>query len=165
MTGGRLRRLRDWLDNETFMVTYSDGVGNVDIDALLAFHRAHGGLATVTAVQPPARFGNLELQGNQVVEFTEKVQKYETWINGGFFVFEPGVLDYLQGDEEPLEQGPLGRLAQDGQLFAYKHKGFWHPMDTVRDRDTLEGLAEKGAPPWLHFHDTKVPASAHYIHA
>lgn len=168
MTGGRLLRLRDWLDNETFMVTYSDGVGNVDINALLAFHRAHGGLATVTAVQPPARFGNLELDGNQVVEFTEKVQKHETWINGGFFVFEPGVLDYLTGDQEPLEQGPLGRLAEDGQLFAYKHKGFWHPMDTIRDRETLEKMAGEGVPPWLQFDPLPVGTGAslpHYIHA
>lgn len=156
MTGGRLKRLRSWLDDETFMVTYSDGVGNVDLDALLAFHRSHGKLATVTAVQPPARFGNLELgpcdgDGGQVVEFTEKVIKYETWINGGFFVFEPGVLDYLTGDEEPLEQAPLTRLAHDGQLMAYKHKGFWHPMDTVRDRDTLDKLGCQAMPPWMDF--------------
>lgn len=152
MTGGRLRRLRDWLDNETFMATYSDGVGNVDIEELLAFHRSHGGLATVTAVQPPARFGNLELEGDQVIEFTEKVRKHETWINGGFFVLEPGVLDYLAGDDEPFERAPLTNLARDGQLFAYKHKGFWHPMDTVRDREHLEQqLANGGVPPWLEF--------------
>ena len=151
MTGGRLLRLRDWLTDGTFMVTYSDGVGNIDVDALLAFHRAHGGLATVTAVQPPARFGNLEIDGGRVVEFTEKVVKYETWINGGFFVFEPGVLDYLTGDPEPLEQAPLARLARDGQLFAYQHKGFWHPMDTVRDREQLERLCTEGIPPWLRF--------------
>jgi glucose-1-phosphate cytidylyltransferase len=151
MTGGRLKRLKTWLHDETFMVTYSDGVGNIDIDALLAFHRSHGRLATVTAVQPPARFGNLELDGEQVVEFTEKVQKHETWINGGYFVFEPGVLDYLTDDTEPLEMTPMRRLAEDGQLFAYKHKGFWHPMDTVRDRDTLDDLAGQEPPPWLAF--------------
>lgn len=151
MTGGRLLRLRDWLDGEPFMVTYSDGVGNIDIDALLDFHKSHGGLATVTAVQPPARFGNLELEGERVVQFTEKVRKYETWINGGFFVFEPGVLDYITGDEEPLEQSPLVNLALDGQLFAYKHHGFWHPMDTIRDRDHLEQLARQKVPPWLEF--------------
>lgn len=151
MTGGRLRRLRGWLDDETFMVTYSDGVGNVDIAALLDFHRSHGKLATVSAVQPPARFGNLEIEGSQVVEFTEKVVKYETWINGGFFVFEPGVFDYLTGDEEPLEQAPLTRLAHDGQLMAYKHKGFWHPMDTIRDRDTLDKLGSSPLPPWMDF--------------
>lgn len=151
MTGGRLRRLRDWLGNETFMVTYSDGVGNIDIDALLAFHRSHQGLATVTAVQPPARFGCLDLDGERVAEFAEKVTSYETWINGGFFVFEPGIFDYLDGDQEPLEQAPLTRLARDGQLFAYKHKGFWHPMDTMRDREQLDRLAADGNPTWLDF--------------
>ena len=158
MTGGRLRRLRDWLPDSTFMVTYSDGVGNVDIDALLAFHRSHGRLATVTAVQPPARFGNLELDGNQVTAFTEKVHSQETWINGGYFVFEPGVLDYLSGDDEPLEQAPLARLAEDGELFAYKHADFWHPMDTVRDRDHLERLAADETPPWLRFAAAETPA-------
>lgn len=151
MTGGRLRRLREWIGGEPFMVTYSDGVGNIDIEALLDFHRSHGGLATVTAVQPPARFGNLELNGSQVTEFTEKVLKHETWINGGFFVFEPGVLDYLTDDQEPLEQAPLTRLAQDGQLFAFKHTGFWHPMDTVRDRDHLNQLYASSNVPWLDF--------------
>lgn len=151
MTGGRLLRLRNWLDKSTFMVTYSDGVGSIDLDALLRFHRSHGRLATVTAVQPPARFGNLEIVGDQVVEFTEKVRKHETWINGGFFVFEPGVLDYISGDSEPLEQTPLVNLARDGQLFAYKHHGFWHPMDTVRDRDYLDGLCATGNPPWMQF--------------
>jgi glucose-1-phosphate cytidylyltransferase len=151
MTGGRLLRLRKWLKNETFMTTYSDGVGNVDIDALIKFHRSHGRLATVTAVQPPARFGNLELAGDQVIDFTEKVRKHETWINGGFFVFEPGVLDYIPGDAEPLEHSPLTNLARDGQLFAYKHHGFWHPMDTIRDREHLDGLCSSGTMPWLQF--------------
>jgi glucose-1-phosphate cytidylyltransferase len=156
MTGGRLLRLRQWLKSETFMVTYADGVGNIDLQGLIAFHRSHGRLATVTAVQPPARFGNLELDDNRVVEFTEKVQKFETWINGGFFVFEPGVLDYISGDEMPLEHAPLINLARDGQLFAYKHYGFWQPMDTVRDRDFLNTLYAAGAPPWLQF---DIPAS------
>lgn len=151
MTGGRLLRLRDWLKNETFMTTYSDGVGNVDIEALIKFHRSHGKLATVTAVQPPARFGNLELAGDKVVEFTEKVRKHETWINGGYFVFEPGVLDYIPGDAEPLEQSPLTNLARDGQLFAYRHSGFWHPMDTIRDREHLDGLCATTPIPWLQF--------------
>jgi glucose-1-phosphate cytidylyltransferase len=150
MTGGRLLRLKDWLDRETFMVTYSDGVGNIDIAKLVAFHKSHGRLATVTAVQPPARFGNLELDGDRVSEFTEKVQKHETWINGGFFVFEPGVLDYIPGLAEPLEMSPLANLARAGELLAYKHHGFWHPMDTVRDRDTLTNLATDD-PPWLQF--------------
>ncbi|MEL7491737.1 MAG: glucose-1-phosphate cytidylyltransferase [Pseudomonadota bacterium] len=154
MTGGRLLRLRDWIKNETFMVTYSDGVGNVDIDALIKFHKSHGKLATVTAVQPPARFGNLELDGDNVTAFTEKVRKHETWINGGFFVFEPGVLDYIPGDSEPLEHSPLTRIAEDGELRAFKHNGFWHPMDTVRDRDHLNSLYESGAAPWRQFDRT-----------
>ncbi len=151
MTGGRIKRLKNWLGNEPFMVTYSDGVGNIDIDALLAFHNSHDGIATVTAVQPPARFGNLQLDGDQVTAFTEKVQTQETWINGGYFVFEPEVFDYLTGDAEPLEMAPLSRLAEDGELFAYKHSGFWHPMDTVRDRDQLDRLAGEVPPPWLDF--------------
>nr|WP_323782340.1 glucose-1-phosphate cytidylyltransferase [Amylibacter sp.] len=151
MTGGRILRLREWLNNETFMVTYSDGVGNIDIAALLAFHKSHGKLATVTAVQPPARFGNLDLEGTQVVEFTEKVTKHETWINGGFFVFEPGIFDYIPGDSEPMELSPLTNIARDGELMAYKHKGFWHPMDTVRDRDYLDSLVSDGDPPWMDF--------------
>jgi glucose-1-phosphate cytidylyltransferase len=156
MTGGRILRLREWLKNETFMVTYSDGVGNVDIDALLKFHKSHGKLATVTAVQPPARFGNLDLEGNHVVEFTEKVTKNETWINGGFFVFEPGILDYIPGDDEPLELSPLTNIALDGELMAYKHDGFWHPMDTIRDRDYLDTLVSDGDPPWMNF-ENKAP--------
>jgi glucose-1-phosphate cytidylyltransferase len=165
MTGGRLLRLKNWLRDETFMVTYSDGVGNIDIEALLAFHRSHGGLATVTAVTPPARFGSLELEGDRVVEFSEKVQRQETWINGGFFVFEPGIFDYLSGDSEPLEMAPLRRLAEDGQLFAYKHHGFWHPMDTIRDRETLDAYAGEEPPPWLRFDrepsGARTPSMAH----
>jgi glucose-1-phosphate cytidylyltransferase len=151
MTGGRLLRLKSWLRNETFMTTYSDGVGNINIEALIKFHRSHGKLATVTAVQPPARFGNLELDNGRVVEFTEKVRKHETWINGGFFVFEPGILDYIPGDREPLEMSPLANLARDGQLFAYKHHDFWHPMDTIRDREHLETLSASPRVPWLDF--------------
>jgi glucose-1-phosphate cytidylyltransferase len=151
MTGGRLLRLKEWLNGETFMVTYSDGVGNVDIERLLAFHRAHGKLATVTAVKPPARFGSLQLEGDKVVEFAEKIQKNEAWINGGFFVFEPGILDYIPGDAEPLEQSPLTNIARDGELRAFRHEGFWHPMDTIRDRDYLNRLCEEGVPPWRAF--------------
>ncbi|NWG91655.1 MAG: glucose-1-phosphate cytidylyltransferase [Parvularculaceae bacterium] len=151
MTGGRLLRLKEWLNGETFMVTYSDGVGNVDIERLLAFHRAHGKLATVTAVKPPARFGSLQLEGDKVVQFAEKIQENEAWINGGFFVFEPGVLDYIPGDAEPLEQSPLTNIARDGELRAFKHAGFWHPMDTIRDRDYLNRLCEEGVPPWRVF--------------
>ena len=157
MTGGRLRRLREWIGHDTFMATYSDGVGNIDIGALLAFHRSHGGLATVTAVQPPARFGNLEIEQGRVTQFTEKVNNGETWINGGFFVLEPAVLDYISCDEEPFEQGPLMKLARDGQLFAYKHSGFWHPMDTVRDRDHLNACCASGVPPWMEFEPERAP--------
>ncbi len=153
MTGGRLLRLKEWLRNDTFMTTYSDGVGNIDIDALLKFHKSHGKLATVTAVQPPARFGSLEMDNGRVVRFAEKVRKNEAWINGGFFVFEPGVFDYLPGDSEPLEQSPLANLAKDGQLFAYQHPGFWHPMDTVRDRDHLESFTSQL--PWMDFSGTE----------
>ncbi len=151
MTGGRLLRLKEWLKGETFMVTYSDGVGNIDIPKVLEFHRSHGKLATVTAVQPQARFGSLKLEGDKVVEFAEKAQKNESWINGGFFVFEPGILDYIPGDAEPLEMAPLTNIALDGELRAFKHEGFWHPMDTVRDRDHLNALWESGAPPWRQF--------------
>jgi glucose-1-phosphate cytidylyltransferase len=151
MTGGRISRARDWVGGETFMATYSDGVGNIDINALLRFHRSHGKLATVTAVQPPARFGSLELDGNRVTEFSEKVLKHVTWINGGFFVFEPGIMDYLSDDAGPLELAPLSQIARDGQLMAFKHYGFWHPMDTIRDRDHLSGLCREATPPWLDF--------------
>lgn len=152
MTSGRIRRLKDWLTpEEPFFVTYSDGLGNIDIDALLKFHKSHGKLATVTAVQPPARFGNIEIRDGRVTAFTEKVRGFETWINGGFFVFEPGVLDYMVDDTEPLELGPLGQMARDGELMAYCHTGFWHPMDTVRDRNTLNGLCDEDPLPWLNF--------------
>ncbi|WBU62709.1 glucose-1-phosphate cytidylyltransferase [Paracoccus aerodenitrificans] len=161
MTSGRIRRLRDWIGDETFMVTYSDGLGNIRIDELLEFHRSHGRLATVTAVQPPARFGNMELGKNDLVHaFTEKVRRHETWINGGFFVFEPGVFDYLVDDTEPLEQSPMVNLTSDGQLMAFKHCGFWHPMDTVRDRNALNELAEQSPPPWLDFAEISPAARA-----
>jgi glucose-1-phosphate cytidylyltransferase len=147
-TGGRVRRLRSWVGDATFMVTYGDGIGNVDIHALVEFHRSHGRLATVTAVRPPARFGALVLSGDQVVEFTEKPQVGEGWINGGFFVFEPRVLDYLDGDECILEREPLERLADERQLMAFGHEGFWQPMDTVREKELLESLWQSGNAPW-----------------
>jgi glucose-1-phosphate cytidylyltransferase len=153
MTGGRLLRLRRWLEGEPFMVTYGDGVGDVDIAALLRFHRAHGRLATVTAVRPPARFGGLVFDGDRVCEFSEKPQAAEGWINGGFFVFEPGVLDYLDGDASVLERAPLERLARDGELHAYRHEGFWQPMDTVRERQLLEQLWTGGGAPWKTWSD------------
>jgi len=148
MTGGRLRRLRPTLGDQTFMLTYGDGVGNIDIAALLAFHRAHGRLATVTAVRPPARFGGLTLDGDTVSEFSEKPQTGEGWINGGFFVFEPAIFDHLVDDETILERMPLERLSEQRQLMAYRHDGFWQPMDTLRDRQLLESLWASGAAPW-----------------
>lgn len=148
MTGGRLRRVKSFVGDSTFMVTYGDGLGNVDIGALLAYHRAHGKLATVTAVRPPARFGDLTIVGDAVEAFTEKPQAHEGWINGGFFVFEPGVLDYIDGDTISLEREPLERIARAGQLMAYRHHGFWQPMDTLREKLLLEDLWSSGAAPW-----------------
>ena len=147
-TGGRIRRLRKWIGEEPFCLTYGDGLSDVDIGRLVAFHRAHGKLATVTAVRPPARFGGLELVGDQVQSFTEKSQINEGWINGGFFVLEPRVLDYIAGDGTLWEHEPLERLARDGELCAFRHEGFWQPMDTLRDLRSLETLWASGAPPW-----------------
>ena len=150
MTGGRIKRLAPMVDGETFMVTYGDGVGDIDVGALREFHQSHGKLATVTAVRPPARFGGLVLDGDEttVVEFTEKPQSDAGWINGGFFVFEPGVFDYLGDDTTSLERAPLERLAADGQLMAYRHQGFWQPMDTLREKRLLDRLWGEGAAPW-----------------
>ena len=131
------------------MATYGDGVGNVDITRLVAFHQAHGKLATVTAVRPPARFGGIELDGDRVVLFSEKPQTSAGWINGGFFVFEPDVLEYLPGDDTSLEREPLERLAADGELMAYKHAGFWQPMDTAREKRLLDDLWQDGDAPWV----------------
>lgn len=147
-TGGRIKRLKDWLGDETFMLTWGDGVSNIDLDALLRFHRSHGRLATLTAVRPPARFGHLELDGDRIVEFTEKPQTSEGWINGAFFVLEPGVFDYVDGDATQWEREPLERLAADGQLMAYRHESFWQCMDTIRDKKLLEKLWVEGMAPW-----------------
>lgn len=146
-TGGRVKRLQRLIGDEPFMVTYGDGVSDIDIRALVAFHRRHGRLATVTAVRPPSRFGSLALDGDEVREFSEKPAS-EGWINGGFFVFEPAVFDYLEGDQTILEREPLERLAAEGQLMAFRHTSFWHPMDTPRDRATLEALWASGDAPW-----------------
>jgi glucose-1-phosphate cytidylyltransferase len=147
-SGGRMRRLREHLGDETFMLTYGDGVSDVDIGDLVRFHRGHGRLATITAVRPPARFGGLTFDGDLVTEFTEKPQVGEGWINGGFFVLEPAVLDYLEGDDTVFELDPLERLAREGQLTAYRHEGFWQCMDTLRDLRLLEGLWQSGEVPW-----------------
>jgi glucose-1-phosphate cytidylyltransferase len=149
MTGGRLLRLKSRLqDKGTFMLTYGDGVSNVNLCALLDFHRLHGKLATVTSVRPPARFGDLAIDGDKVVCFAEKPQAAEGWINGGFFVFEPGVFEYLENDFTILEKSPLERLAEDGQLMAYRHTGYWQSMDTLRDKQALEEAWASGVAPW-----------------
>lgn len=149
MTGGRLHRLERHLRSEgTFMATYGDGVSDADISRLREFHKSHGRLATITAVRPPARFGTMQFDGDRVINFKEKPQTGEGWINGGFFVFEPGIFDYLDGDATILEREPLERLAADGQLMAFRHHGFWQPMDTVRDRDYLNERWASGDAPW-----------------
>jgi glucose-1-phosphate cytidylyltransferase len=149
LTGGRLKRVRDHLDDETFLMTYGDGVADIDVAASIAFHRAHGRVATLTATQPPGRFGRLVF-GDQdaVVEFEEKPEGDGAWINGGFFVLEPTVLDYIEGDETSWESHALPRLAAEGRLGAYRHHGFWQPMDTLRDRQRLEELWAADRAPW-----------------
>jgi glucose-1-phosphate cytidylyltransferase len=146
-TGGRIKRLAPYLGDGTFMLTWGDGVSNLDLRKLLEFHRSHGRLATVTAVRPPARFGRLDLLGDAVARFSEKPLD-EGWINGAFFVLEPGVFDYVDGDDTQWEREPLERLAEDGQLMAYRHEGYWQCMDTLRDKKRLEELWESGDPPW-----------------
>ncbi|MDT7542578.1 MAG: glucose-phosphate cytidylyltransferase [Acidobacteriota bacterium] len=148
LTGGRVKRLEPWLRDSTFMVTYGDGVSDVDLAGLLAFHRAHGRIATVTAVRPPARFGGLVFDGDRVAHFTEKPQIGEGWINGGFLVFEPAIFDYLEGDQSSLEADAMERLAADQQLMAYRHGSFWQCMDTLRDKRLLESLWQEGQAPW-----------------
>lgn len=147
LTGGRLQRLREIIGQERFMVTYGDGVSNIDIKALLAFHRSHGKLATISAVTPPARFGALVIEGDRVAKFVEKPAN-ESLINGGFFVFEPGAFDYFGDDHTALELEPLNRLAREGHLMAFRHSGFWMAMDTLRDRQRLEELWSEGRAPW-----------------
>lgn len=147
-TGGRIKRLAPILGNGTFMLTWGDGVSSVDLDDLLEFHRSHGKLATVTAVRPPARFGRLDLDADRVVEFSEKPQLEEGWINGAFFVLEPAIFDYIAGDDTQWEHEPLETLAAEGELMAYRHDGFWQCMDTIRDKKLLQSLWESGNPPW-----------------
>lgn len=148
-TGGRIKRIGNWLgDDAVFMATYGDGVADVNIRALLKYHDSHGKLATVTTVRPPARFGQIIMDGQQVREFSEKPQTGEGWINGGFFVLNRKVLDYIDGDDTLWERDPMERLAQDGQLMAYRHEGFWQPMDTLREKRLLEDLWASGNAPW-----------------
>jgi glucose-1-phosphate cytidylyltransferase len=159
-TGGRLKRLSAWLDDdETFMFTYGDGVANLNVAELLEFHRSHGKLATVTTVRPPARFGRIEFDGDKVMDFgvqiagfQEKPSTGEGWINGGFFVLQREVLDYIDGDYTIWEQEPLQHLARDGQLMAYQHTGFWSPMDTLKEKNILEDLWTSGEAPWKIWH-------------
>ena len=146
-TGGRIKRLAPWLGNETFMLTWGDGVSDIDLSRLLAFHRSHGRLATVTAVHPPSRFGNLHVEGDRVVDFSEKPLDVG-WISGAFFVLEPGVFDYIEGDDTLWEREPMENLAADGELMAYCHEGFWQCMDTMRDKALLQRLWDGGEPPW-----------------
>jgi glucose-1-phosphate cytidylyltransferase len=148
MTGGRILRLRPYLDGSTFLVTYGDGVADVDINRLVAFHKRAGLVATVTAVRPPARFGGLLIDGPRVVRFSEKAQTGEGWINGGFLVCEPAIFDYLKSDSSVLETDALERLADEGKLAAYQHDGFWHCMDTLRDKRQLDAMWKSGRPPW-----------------
>lgn len=146
-TGGRIKRLQPYIGSDgTFMVTWGDGVSNVDLHKLLEFHKAHGKICTLTAVRPPARFGHLDFEGDQIVNFDEKPQIGEGWINGAFFVMEPAVFDYIEGDDIMFEREPLSNLAKDGQLMAYRHYDFWQCMDTVRDRKRLEELWVSEAP-------------------
>ena len=147
-TGGRLKKLASWLGKKTFMMTYGDGVSNVDLKKLLVFHRKHGKLATLVAVRPPARFGGLTFQGNLVTNFIEKAQISEGWINGGFFILEPQVLEYIDGEDTMFEQKPMERLAKDRQLMALRHDGFWQCMDTMRDVRLLNSLWDSNKAPW-----------------
>lgn len=152
-TGGRIKRLKPYMGNETFLITWGDGVADVDLEALVAFHRAHGKLATLTAVRPPARYGHLTFEGDQVAEFAEKPQIGEGWINGAFFVLEPEVFDYIADDSTMFEQEPLRNLAKDGQLMAYRHTSFWQCMDTLREKHILEQLWQSPNPPWKIWKD------------
>lgn len=149
MTGGRVKRIRDYIGNEPFMLTYGDGVSDVNIKDLVSYHKAHGKLATVTSIQPSGRFGALDLsESNEVRGFQEKPKGDGAWINAGFFVLQPEVFDYIAGDETFLEKEPLEHLAKEGELVAYKHPGFWQPMDTLRDKNHLEDLWKSDKAPW-----------------
>ncbi len=147
-TGGRIRRVSQFIGNEPFMLTYGDGVSNININELLSFHRSHGKLVTVTAVRPPARFGQIVFGENQAASFTEKPQIGEGWINGGFFVLQPEAVNYIEGDHTLWEHEPLQCLSRDGQLIAYQHNDFWHCMDTMRDVSSLERYWQEGKAPW-----------------
>ncbi len=148
MTGGRVRRLKEYIGNEAFLLTYGDGVGDIDIGELVKFHKSHKKMVTVTAVRPPARFGALTIEGDYVTNFEEKNPLSEGWINGGFFVIEPEFFDFIKDDQTILERNPLENVANQGQMCAYKHEGFWQCMDTKRDKDFLEESSLIGDEPW-----------------
>ncbi len=148
MTGGRLKRMQSYIGDEAFLLTYGDGVANIDLDALVAFHKKHGKMVTVSSVHPGARFGELLINDDKVTSFQEKPQTTQGWINGGFFVIEPRFFDLIEGDSTVLERDPLEKVAKMGELMAYRHDGFWQCMDTKRDRDTLEELWQSGSAPW-----------------
>ncbi len=148
-TGGRLKRLRNWIGNdEIFVFTYGDGVADINLKRLLEFHKSHDKIATVTTVRVPARFGRIGFKGDQIFEFYEKPQESEGWINGGFFVLHPKAIDYIEGDNTIWEHGPIGRLTKDGQLMGYRHNGFWSCMDTLKEKNYLEELWNSGEAPW-----------------
>jgi glucose-1-phosphate cytidylyltransferase len=150
MTGGRLHRLEEHMkDEDIFMLTYGDGLADIDIKKLVAFHKAHGKIATLTSVRPPSRFGEIVMDGDQITEFKEKPRSTEGWINGGFFVFNKEVFKYLKGDQTILEREPLEKLAKDGELMAYKHEGFWQCMDTLRDKTSLDKMWDSGQAKWM----------------
>jgi glucose-1-phosphate cytidylyltransferase len=148
MTGGRLKRIKKYLGDEPFFMTYGDGVADVDIPATLEFHKSHGKLATMTAIRPESRYGMIDMENGLVNSFREKSQSDVGWINGGFMVLDPKVLDYIEGDGDMFERAPMERLAEDGQLMCYCHEGFWQCMDTLRDKQKLESLWESGKAPW-----------------
>jgi len=148
MTGGRVKRMKKFIKNETFLLTYGDGVANIDLEKLVDFHHSHEKMVTVSAVHPVARFGELDINGNQVKSFKEKPQTANDWINGGYFVIEPDFFDLIHDDSTILEKEPLERVSEMGELMAYKHEGYWHCMDTKRDRDLLEKLWQSGEAPW-----------------
>lgn len=149
MTGGRIKRIKDYIGNEPFMMTYGDGVSNVDIDKLLEFHKKGGRIATLTGVVPEGRFGVLGIDGDEIRSFREKSSADSGWINGGFMVLEPSVFDYIEGDNTTFEREPLEKLSQEGQLDCYRHDGFWQCMDTLRDKEKLEKLLADGIAPWV----------------
>jgi len=158
LTGGRVKRMKPYLDNSTFMLTWGDGISDVDLEQAYKFHRSHGKLATVTAVRPPARYGHIHFEGNQITSFEEKPQTAEGWINGAFFILEPEVLDYIDDDMTMFEHEPMRALAEDGQLMGYHHEGFWACMDTLRDKQRLHDMWEAGDRPWATWEEKKANA-------